>query len=135
MKTPIRYAARGAVLALSLAFAHTAAADSYATGFNAALAGDYRTAAANWASLANGNDGRAQFHLALLYHAGLHVDQDEKIAVQLYRAAAENGVPEAQEYLAVAYTHGWFGLPQDEKRAAHWMARLGQIPAKQIAQR
>ncbi len=135
MKIPTRTAVRGALLALSLAFTHAAAADPYATGFNAALEGDYRTAAANWAHLANSNDGRAQFHLALLYHAGLHVEQNEKIAVQLYRAAAENGVPEAQEYLAVAYQHGWFGLPQDEKRAAHWLSRLDQGPLHQIAQR
>ncbi len=135
MKTLTRHTVRGALLALSLALAHTAAADPYAAGFNAAIEGDYRTAAANWAQLANGNDGRAQFHLALLYHAGLHVEQNEKIAVQLYRAAAENGVIEAQEYLAVAYQHGWFGLPQDDRRAAHWLSRLDQGPLHQIAQR
>lgn len=128
---------RGALVALSLALAHPViAADAYVEGANAARDGDYRTAAAKWARLANINDGRAQFQLALMYHAGLHVDQDEKLAVRLYMAAAENGVPEAQEYLAIGYRYGWFGLSQDETRATYWFSRLEQEPpVNLIAQR
>jgi TPR repeat protein len=136
LATVVGHALRGTVLAMSLALVHPlVAADPYADGFNAALDGDYRTAAIKWTELATGNDGRAQFQLALLYHAGLHVEQDERMAVKLYQSAAENGVPEAQEYLAVGYHYGWFGLPKDDKRAAHWLSRLEQEPLNQIAHR
>ncbi len=136
MNSVIRHVVRGTLLALSLALVPpVVAADPYAEGFNAALDGDYRTAAIKWARLANTNDGRAQFQLALMYHAGLHVEQDERTAVSLYMVAAENGVREAQEYLAAGYTYGWFGMPQDAKRAAHWIGRLEQAPLSRIAQR
>ena len=121
-------------LASFLACQNISAADLYSEGVDAALAGDYKTASAKWEQLLTGNDGRAQFQLALLYHAGLYVERSETMAVQLYTSAAEKGVPEAQEYLAAGYANGWFGLPQNGALAAYWFDRLGQA-APQIAVR
>ena len=110
-----------AVLALSLLASPLAFADrAYGEGCEAALAEDYETAYEKWEPLISRNDGRAQFQLALMYHAGLHVEQDESKAVMLYHMAARNGVPEAQEFLVAAYAHGWFGLPKNEQVADYW---------------
>jgi TPR repeat protein len=120
-----------ALLALlpSLAFASTAATDPYAAGYDLALAGDYRTAYDVWKPLAMSGDGRAQFNLGLMYHGGLYVDPNEAAAVDWYRAAAENGVREAQEYMYVAYQEGWFGLPKADAQADYWAGRLAENPS------
>lgn len=112
-------------LALSLASLSAGAADdAYGAGCEAARAADYETAFENWEPLVARGDGYAQFQLAMMYHAGLHVEQDEARAVELYHMAARNGVPEAREYLIAGYSNGWFGLPRDEALAAYWQHRL-----------
>jgi TPR repeat protein len=102
------------------------AGGSYGDGTNSALQGDYRSAFATWQSLAENGDGRAQFNLGLMYHGGLFVAADEEKALDWYRRAAENGVPEAQQFLAVAYTEGWFGLQQNMVYAQYWTERLNK---------
>lgn len=112
-------------LALTLAPLAAPLADSaYSDGVEAARVYDYRTAFEKWEPLVARNDGRAQFQLAMMYHAGLHVVQDERKAVELYHLAARNGVQEAREYLIAGYANGWFGLPRDESLAAYWQDRL-----------
>lgn len=124
-----------AVLAFAIVAAQPAfAADPYSQGVEAASDGDYKTASRMWTELATQSDGRAEFQLGLLYHAGLSVERSETMAVQLYTAAAEKGVPEAQEYLAAAYENGWFGLPKNRALADYWLSRLG-LSDPQIAQR
>lgn len=119
---------RVAAVLLVLAIAPPAFAGqaAYTEGVEAALIEDYKTAYAKWEPLLAGNDGRAQFQLALMYHAGLFVPMDEKKAVELYHMAARNGVPEAQEFLVAAYENGWFGLPKNIHLSAFWQrqARL-----------
>jgi TPR repeat protein len=114
-------ATRRIALALSLfGVAASAAADSlYEQSVDALRAQDYPKAYRNLETLAS-EDGRAQFQLALMYHAGLHVEYDEGKAVMLYHMAARNGVIEAQEFLVAAYQHGWFGLPRNEQVALFW---------------
>ena len=113
------------VLALSLVPLSAAlAGDAYSEGCDAARAADYMTACERWGPLAASGDGHAQFQLAMMYHAGLHVRQDEAKAVELYHLAARNGVREAREYLIAGYANGWFGLPRDESLAAYWQYRL-----------
>lgn len=87
---------------------------------DSARAGDYSQAAAAIQPLAIGGNPQAQFNLALLYHSGAGVNQDEVAAVVWYHKAAENGSLEAQQFLAAGYAEGWFGLPRDMERAKYW---------------
>lgn len=116
-------AARRAALALSLFGVATStfgAGSPYDEGIEALRAQDFRKAYQTLESLVAAGDGRAQFQLALMYHAGLHVEYDEGKAVMLYHMAARNGVIEAQEFLVAAYEHGWFGLPRNQQVALFW---------------
>ena len=96
------------------------AGDPYEEGMKAAMAGDYTTAFEKWKPLGMQGEGNALFQLALMYHGGLGVKQNEAIAVQLYHKAAERGNEMAREYLAAAYENGWFGLPKSEELAAYY---------------
>lgn len=117
----------GIVLVISLtAFYPVLASEIYEDGYNAALASNYEMAFEKWKPLVSQNDGRAQFGLALMYHAGLFVDQNEILAIQLYKLAAENGIREAQEYLAAGYLYGWFDLPKNDDLAAYWLSKVEQ---------
>lgn len=98
----------------------------YNDGLLAAEMGDYDTAVGKWQPLAKQGDAMAQFNLALLYHRGLGVPIDEAKAVAWYQKSAENGYSKAQEFLAVAYQEGWFGLPRDSLKAEYWTQRLRQ---------
>jgi TPR repeat protein len=125
-----------ATMAFLVLIARSAVADErYSEGVDAASDGDYKTASRMWTELATENDGRAQFQLGLLYHAGLSVERSETMAVQLYTSAAEKGVPEAQEYLAAGYENGWFGLPKNQALADYWLSRLEGPSVRQLAQR
>ncbi len=126
-----RFRPQFALLALLpwLACAAPAASDPYAEGYDLAATGDYRTAYAIWLPLAMNGDGRAQFNLGLMYHGGLYVAPDEAAAIHWYRAAADNGIREAQEFLYVGYKEGWFGLPRSEFHADYWAGRLAESPS------
>lgn len=100
--------------------------DNYINAVDSAIDGNYRSAYSKWMPLAKQDDARAQFNLALLYHGGLYVKFNEEQAIFWYHQAAENGVREAQEYLAVGYKEGWFGLPINEKKANYWQNKLDQ---------
>ena len=107
-----------------LVTATASAAGSYGDGATSALRGDYKSAFEIWRTLAESGDPRAQFNLGLMYHGGLFVDANEKEALAWYQRAAANGVREAQEYLAVGYSEGWFGLPQNTIYATYWQDKL-----------
>lgn len=100
------------------------AGSSYTEGCEAAIAEDYETAYEKWEPLVAKDDGHAQFQLALMYHAGLHVELNEARAVMLYHMAARNGVPEARAFLSAAYEHGWFGLPKSWQVALFWQQQV-----------
>ena len=71
-------------------------------------------------------DPRSVFQLAMMYHGGLEVEFNEAKAVELYKVAAEQGVVEAQEYLAAGYREGWWGLPMDYEKYRYWMDKAVQ---------
>jgi len=100
--------------------------NSYSTAVDSAISGDYANAFSYWMPLAKAGNGPAQFNIALMYHGGIYVTANEKMALYWYRRAAENGVHEAQEYLAVGYREAWFGLPRNPAKAAYWESRLAQ---------
>ncbi len=119
----------GILLAAGMALAVASGpllAQDYNDGLLAAVAGDYETAVAKWLPLANAGDADAQFNMALIYHKGLGVEADEARAVGWYQRAAENGNQQAQGYLSVAYSEGWFGLPRNLRLAQYWKGRLAQ---------
>ncbi len=111
-------------VAVSTAIVCTVQAKDYNQGFLAAEGGDYKSAVDQWRPLAEKGHPIAQFNLALLYHSGLGVDLNEATAVSWYKKSASNGYYKAQEYLAVGYREGWFGLPKDIKQAKFWEKRL-----------
>lgn len=112
------------VLLGALSVGGAAQADSYADAFVAAEMGNYDKALTLFMPLAEEGNAQAQFNLALMYHGGLGVRRSEKAAVEWYQRAASNGSKEAQEFLAVGYQEGWFGLPRDTKQANYWFQRL-----------
>ncbi len=113
------------LLGLSLLLATLSVnADQYTQGYDSAYQGDYGTAYSMWLPLAMKGDARAQFNLGLMYHSGLFVDQDESRALYWYHKAAANGIREAQEYLVMGYSEGWFGLRRDEQQARYWQEML-----------
>ena len=125
-KRVVRAAGFSWILLASAAFNPTYAQDNngYNLGFLASESGDYTTAAKQWQPLALQGDALAQFNLALMYHRGLGVSLNESKAVSWYMKSAQNGYSKAQEFMAVAYREGWFGLAQDQKKAEYWDNQL-----------
>ena len=105
---------------LALSMASPVIAEETIDALDSARAGDYTQAAAIIKPLAIDGNAQAQFNLALLYHSGEGISQDEVAAVAWYHKAAENGSVGAQEFLAAGYAEGWFGLPRDMKKAKYW---------------
>jgi len=115
---------RSLVFGLGLSLSMLSHAKNYNDGFVAAESGQYDDAISIWKPLAEKGHPIAQFNLALLYHSGQGVKLDENKAVHLYHQAAEKGYHKAQEFLAVGYREGWFGLPIDAKKAEYWQQKL-----------
>lgn len=117
--------ARSLLTVFLLSSGTTAAlADDYADGFLAAYDGDYKVAYAKWHDLAEEGDANAQFNLGMMYHSGLQVPFDEQKAVYWYQRAAAGGNRLAQEYMAIGFQEGWFGLPRDRAKSHYWYQRL-----------
>jgi putative methionine-R-sulfoxide reductase with GAF domain len=69
--------------------------------------------------LATAGDADAQWRLAVRYHQGDGVRQDDTQAVQWFLRAAEQGHVGAQASLGAYYWRGW-GVPQNLSRAYFW---------------
>ena len=111
----------GSVLCLGMSAVQ---AGNIVDGFDATRQGDYSSALKFWQERARAGDAQAQFNLALMYHGGLGVEMNEARALEWYQKAAQNGYPWAQEYLAIGYQEGWFGLKVDHKKSKDWFKRL-----------
>lgn len=108
------------LLLFSLSMASPVMAGEALDALDSARVGDYNQAAALIKPLAIDGNPQAQFNLALLYHSGAGMSQDEVAAVAWYHKAAENGSIQAQEFLAAGYEEGWFGLPRNTEMAKYW---------------
>jgi len=108
-----------------LSLSSLALAGDFDDAYEAASAQEYEKAAKIWHSLAQKGNPDAQFNLAMIYHSGAAGMLDEKQAVKWYQKAAANGHVKAQEYLAVGYREGWFGLDKDLSQAEFWETKLG----------
>jgi len=95
-----------------------------ANAFDASYQNDYVAASKLWQKLAEKGIPDAQFNLGLMYHSGAAGVFSEKQALKWYLKAAQNGSYQAQEYMAVGYREGWFGLKKDTAKAKHWETRL-----------
>ena len=125
MKSTMKRLMAGAA-AMLMSVSLSAGASNYNDGFIAAESGNYQSALQQWGPLAEKGHAVAQFNLGLLYHSGSGISLDEKKAIEWYEKSANNGYYKAQEYMAVGYREGWFGLPKDSKKATYWEKKLEQ---------
>lgn len=70
-------------------------------------------------------DPVSEFNLAVLYHTGQGVPQDDAQAALWLRRAADQGYADAELNLATLY-HDGQGVPQDYKQAAKWCQRSAE---------
>ncbi|MDG2395542.1 tetratricopeptide repeat protein [Candidatus Thioglobus sp.] len=70
-------------------------------------------------------DARSQFSLANIYHNGIGVKTDEKLAFYWYTQVAEQGFASAQFNVANGYYHG-IGTNKDLKQALSWYAKAAE---------
>lgn len=129
-------AAQLAVFVLTAATAVTlltpciAAADdakiAFDAGMTAARAGDFEAARAAWAPLASAGHAAAQYNLGLMYQQGAGVEQNIAVALNLYRAAAEQDHGLAQYRVGQALQRG-DGVVADPAAAVAWFARAAEF--------
>lgn len=124
MLANVRWSLVALAMAVSGAFSVAQAAGDMAKSFDAASDGNFSQAVSIWEDMAAEGDAQAQFNLGLMYHGGLGLPRDEHRAVELYQKAAQGGYSPAQAYLVVGYEEGWFGLPQDSRKAYYWRGLL-----------
>lgn len=92
---------------------------------------DHAGAAAAYDRGARLGDMRAQYNLANCYLAGRGVEPNPALAAQWYRAAADQGLGEAQHTLATLLARGVEGVERDPGQALKWLAKAAD---KGIAQ-
>lgn len=69
----------------------------------------------------------AQFELAKLYERGTGVAVDEKRALELYRAAADQDFADAINDLGFLHYQGGLGLPSDPQKALRYFERAADL--------
>ena len=95
------------------------ASTHYQTGRDAFDRGDYNTAVKEFRSLAEQDDPRGQYALAIMYDMGEGVPQSSEEALKYYRLAAEQGYADAQNNLGVMYDQGE-GVSVSYEEAMKW---------------
>lgn len=91
----------------------------YQEGRDAYDRGDYHVALREFKTLAEKNDARGQYALAIMYDLGNGVKQNSKEAVKYYQLAAVQGFADAQNNLGVMYDQA-DGVDTDYKEAMKW---------------
>ena len=82
------------------------ASSSYQKAQDAFLGGDYTNAVQGFKILAEQDDPRGQYGLAIMYDLGEGVPQSSKKALEYYRAAAEQDFADAQNLLSLSIPFG-----------------------------
>ena len=116
--------AKSLLLAVAIASGSFAYGD-YEDGVNAAQAGDYSTALAEFTVAAEEGLDLAQYNLAILYYTGRGVEQDFAQALRWSLAAAEQGHLNAQNNLGALYYTGT-GTDIDLEAALKWYTAAAQ---------
>ena len=109
----------GFTLSLLLSSSVAVSAD-FNKGLQAAQAGDFKTALAEWTPLAEQGYVDAQYNLGLMYDNGYGVPESHKTAVKWYTKAAEQGDAKAQALLGALYGGG-LGVQKDNVRGYMWL--------------
>ncbi len=97
------------------------ASDSYWNGKKAYDKGDFAGAFKQWKTAADQGIGEAQGFLGALYHGGLGVEKDYKLAMEWYMKAAVKGVSQAQLGVGSMYGDG-HGVEKDLVKARMWFS-------------
>lgn len=114
------YARSLVVAALLLVLSQAPAiAQNFEKGLEAARAGDFAAAVAQWRPLASNGHMEAQFNIGAIYEEGLGVPKDPSEAAGWYGLAAGQGHAQAQYNMGALYADGR-GVPRDDARAAVW---------------
>ena len=108
----------GLALSMLLSSGVAVAAD-FNKGLQAAQAGDFKTALAEWTPLAEQGYASAQYNLGFMYRNGRGVPANDKTAVKWFTKAAKQGSAIAQSYLSFMYEYGE-GVLTDNRRAYMW---------------
>ena len=115
---------RAALLAAGLCLAcagAAASADDFEAGLAAFRAGHIQTAHDIWLPLAQAGDVSAQYSLGKLYEKGDGVVSEDFVkAVSWYKLAAAQGLPQAQNDLALMYAQGRGGPADLEQATKLW---------------
>ena len=112
------------ILVLVLMWAMPAFAD-YQKGLDAFERGDTPTALKEFRTLAESNDARGQFGLAIMHDLGEGVPQNSEQAAKWYRLAAEQGYADAQNNLGVMYEEGE-GVARNYEEAMKWYRKAAE---------
>jgi len=105
-------------------FSSPAFAD-FDTALDAYKNGDIEAAFAEWKSMADTGDARAQRVIGNLYLNGEGRPANPKKAAQYYELSAVQGDVEAQLSLGTLYREG-IGVAQDYDQALHWLYKAAQ---------
>tara|TARA_B100000378_G_scaffold211985_1_gene175037 strand:+ start:147 stop:695 length:549 start_codon:yes stop_codon:yes gene_type:complete len=97
----------------------------YQKGLDAFERGDTPTALKEFRTLAESNDARGQFGLAIMHDLGEGVPQNSEQAAKWYRLAAEQGYADAQNNLGVMYEKGE-GVARNYEEAMKWYRKAAE---------
>ncbi|MFT5182263.1 MAG: hypothetical protein ACI8S3_002153 [Alphaproteobacteria bacterium] len=103
----------------------SAGAQNFEKGLEAARAGDFAAAVAQWRPLASAGNVEAQFNIGAIYEEGLEVPADPSEAAGWYGLAAGHGHAQAQYNLGIMYADGR-GVPRDDSRALVWLRKAAE---------
>ena len=90
------------------------AATDFDKGLKATQSGEFKTALAQWAPLAEEGHAWAQYNLGRIYSEGHSVPKNNKTALKWYTLAADQGHARAQSNLGVLYDLGLGILENNE---------------------
>lgn len=114
-----------ALLAACLAsFASEVRAD-YLDGLAAMVKGDFKAACAEFGTLAEKGDAKAQIKVGEMHVRGQCGPKSDEEAAKWYLKAAQQGNAEAQVYLGVMHANGK-GVAQDDAEAGKWYAKAAE---------
>ena len=104
------------------------AKDAYRAGLDTSKPTSERTemlevAAEIFADVAERGDANGEFWLGVLHHSGHGVEQDEEKSTELFRSAAEKGLPDAQYGYSNAYKTGTESVQKDWVKNEYWVAK------------
>lgn len=101
----------------------------YQEAIDAFDAGDVLSALKEFQALADENDARGQYGLAIMYDLGEGVLQNSKQAAKWYQLSAEQGYADAQNNLGVMYENGE-GVPKNYDEAMKWYRKAAELGNK-----